>query len=167
MILVLQGHFGKVELCLYDPRNDRTGELVAVKSLKSESEESETSNLLREINTMRELYHENIVKYKGVCTEEGEASLHVVSLFVFVCLCFSTKHIEVSYCATNTVRWLLHINLLNILGGTTFKLIMEFLPMGSLKEYLNNKKQKIDHNKLLFYATQICQVMFTQSACTV
>lgn len=109
-----EGHFGKVELCLYDPRGDRTGELVAVKSLKSESEESETTNLRREINTMRELYHENIVKYKGVCTEEG---------------------------------------------GTTFKLIMEFLPMGSLKEYLHNNKQKIDHNKLLSYATQICQGM--------
>lgn len=92
LILFLQGHFGKVELCLYDPRGDRTGELVAVKSLKSESEESETSNLLREINTMRELYHENIVKYKGVCTEEGEASLcgRTVSLFVFgQCACLS------------------------------------------------------------------------------
>ena len=70
--LFSQGHFGKVELCLYDPRSDRTGELVAVKSLKSENNGVETSNLQREINTMRELYHENIVKYKGLCTEEGE-----------------------------------------------------------------------------------------------
>lgn len=86
--LFLQGHFGKVELCLYDPRGDRTGELVAVKSLKSESEESETSNLRREINTMRELYHENIVKYKGVCTEEGEATVvYVDEQFHYVYAC--------------------------------------------------------------------------------
>ncbi|XP_048097869.1 tyrosine-protein kinase JAK1-like [Alosa alosa] len=109
-----EGHFGKVELCLYDSRGDRTGELVAVKSLKSESSGVETSNLLREINTMRELLHENIVKYKGVSAEEG---------------------------------------------GTTFKLIMEYLPMGSLKEYLPHNKPKIDHNKLLLYAKQICEGM--------
>lgn len=100
LTLFLQGHFGKVELCLYDPRGDRTGELVAVKSLKSESEEAENSNLRREINTMRELYHENIVKYKGVCTEEGEASLcgwfHYLCFFK-VCLsavAFSIKHFK-------------------------------------------------------------------------
>lgn len=35
--LSLQGHFGKVELCRYDPEGDNTGEQVAVKSLKPES----------------------------------------------------------------------------------------------------------------------------------
>ncbi|XP_062382739.1 tyrosine-protein kinase JAK1-like [Sardina pilchardus] len=109
-----EGHFGKVELCMYDPRGHNTGELVAVKSLKTEREGVETSNLLREINTMRELLHDNIVKYKGVSAEEG---------------------------------------------GATFKLIMEYLPMGSLKEYLPHNKPKIDHNKLLLYAKQICQGM--------
>lgn len=75
---VLQGHFGKVELCLYDPHGDHSGQKVAVKSLKSESDGPECSNLRREINTMRELYHSNIVKYKGICTEEGQStSTHV------------------------------------------------------------------------------------------
>lgn len=70
-LCVLQGHFGKVELCRYDPRGDRTGELVAVKSLKPESREEQSGNLWREIDILRELYHENIVKYKGICQEEG------------------------------------------------------------------------------------------------
>jgi Janus kinase 1 len=53
-----QGHFGKVELCQYDPCGDGRGQLVAVKSLKPESR----GHLWREIDTMRELYHHNIVK---------------------------------------------------------------------------------------------------------
>ena len=60
-----------MELCRYDPRGDRTGELVAVKSLKPESREEQSSNLWCEIDILRELYHENIVKYKGICQEEG------------------------------------------------------------------------------------------------
>lgn len=67
-----QGHFGKVELCRYDPRGDKTGELVAVKSLKPETREQQSTNLSREIEILKALYHENIVKYKGICQEEGE-----------------------------------------------------------------------------------------------
>ncbi|XP_072544513.1 tyrosine-protein kinase JAK1-like [Salminus brasiliensis] len=109
-----EGHFGKVELCMYDPHGDQTGQYVAVKSLKSERDGSETSNLRREINTMRELYHKNIVKYKGICNEEG---------------------------------------------GRTIKLIMEYLPAGSLKEYLPKNKANISEDRLLLYALQICQGM--------
>lgn len=109
-----EGHFGKVELCRYDPRGDRTGELVAVKSLKPENREEQSSNLWREIHILRELYHENIVKYKGICHEEG---------------------------------------------GQSIKLIMEFLPAGSLKEYLPRNKAHIDLKTLLSYAVQICQGM--------
>ncbi|XP_046708701.1 tyrosine-protein kinase JAK1-like isoform X2 [Silurus meridionalis] len=109
-----EGHFGKVELCLYDPLGDHSGQMVAVKSLKSESEGPESSNLRREINTMRDLYHNNIVKYKGICTEEG-------------------------------VR--------------TIKLIMEYLPAGSLKEYLPRNKAQTNQERLLLYAIQICQGM--------
>lgn len=68
----VQGHFGKVELCRYDPRGDKTGELVAVKSLKPETREQQSTNLSREIDILKALYHENIVKYKGICQEEGE-----------------------------------------------------------------------------------------------
>ncbi|KAI4881330.1 hypothetical protein NFI96_029944 [Prochilodus magdalenae] len=109
-----EGHFGKVELCMYDPHGDQTGQMVAVKSLKSETAGRESSNLRREINTMRELYHQNIVKYKGICTEEG---------------------------------------------GMTIKLIMEYLPAGSLKDYLPRNKAQITQHRLFLYAMQICQGM--------
>uniref|UniRef100_A0A8C2DYQ7 Tyrosine-protein kinase n=1 Tax=Cyprinus carpio TaxID=7962 RepID=A0A8C2DYQ7_CYPCA len=106
-----EGNFGMVELCLYDPKGDQTGELVAVKSLKTENE---SSNLRREISTIRNLYHENIVKYKGICNDEG---------------------------------------------GANIKLIMEYLPAGSLKEYLPRNKPNIDLKRLLLFALQICQGM--------
>uniref|UniRef100_A0A3Q1C5B6 non-specific protein-tyrosine kinase n=1 Tax=Amphiprion ocellaris TaxID=80972 RepID=A0A3Q1C5B6_AMPOC len=108
-----EGHFGKVELCRYDPRGDRTGELVAVKSLKPENQEEQSSNLSSEIDILKELYHENIVKYKGICQEEGK----------------------------------------------TEGLIMEYLPMGSLKEYLPRNKSKTDLSTLLSYSVQICRGM--------
>ncbi|XP_052429947.1 tyrosine-protein kinase JAK1-like [Carassius gibelio] len=106
-----EGNFGMVELCLYDPKGDQTGELVAVKSLKTENE---SSNLRKEISTIRNLYHENIVKYKGICSDEG---------------------------------------------GANIKLVMEYLPAGSLKDYLPRNKSNIDQKRLLLYALQICQGM--------
>ncbi|MBN3302191.1 JAK1 kinase, partial [Amia calva] len=109
-----EGHFGKVELCRYDPECDGTGELVAVKSLKPENKDEHNANLRREIDILKNLYHENIVKYKGICREEG---------------------------------------------GRAMKLIMEYLPAGSLKEYLPHNKDKTDLKKLLKYAVQICQGM--------
>uniref|UniRef100_A0A8C7ZLC0 Tyrosine-protein kinase n=1 Tax=Oryzias sinensis TaxID=183150 RepID=A0A8C7ZLC0_9TELE len=107
-----EGHFGKVELCRYDPRGDRTGELVAVKSLKPDNKE-EQSSLSREIDILKALYHENIVKYKGICEE----------------------------------------------GDQAFKLIMEYLPMGSLKEYLPRHKSRTSLSMLLSYCIQICKGM--------
>lgn len=109
-----EGHFGKVELCRYDPRGDRTGELVAVKSLKPENTEEQSSNLWREISILKELYHHNIVKYKGICQEEG---------------------------------------------GQAIKLIMEYLPAGSLKEYLPRNRAQTPLKTLYSYAIQICQGM--------
>ncbi|MGH0174968.1 UNVERIFIED_CONTAM: hypothetical protein FKN15_013397 [Acipenser sinensis] len=109
-----EGHFGKVELCRYDPEGDRTGELVAVKSLKPESNDEHRADLRREIDILKNLYHENIVKYKGICTEEG---------------------------------------------GRGITLIMEYLPSGSLKEYLPRNKHKINLKQQLKYGVQICQGM--------
>ncbi|KAA0718881.1 Tyrosine-protein kinase JAK1 [Triplophysa tibetana] len=106
-----EGNFGMVELCMYDPNGDQTGELVAAKSLKSENE---SNNLSKEINTIRNLFHENIVKYKGICKDEG---------------------------------------------GLNIKLIMEYLPAGSLKDYLPRNKSTTNHKRLLLYALQICQGM--------
>ncbi|XP_044286003.1 tyrosine-protein kinase JAK1 isoform X2 [Varanus komodoensis] len=109
-----EGHFGKVELCRYDPEGDNTGEQVAVKSLKPECGGNHIADLKKEIEILRNLYHENIVKYKGICTEDG---------------------------------------------GNGIKLIMEFLPSGSLKEYLPRNKSKISLKQQLKYAVQICKGM--------
>nr|XP_034978672.1 tyrosine-protein kinase JAK1 [Zootoca vivipara]XP_034978673.1 tyrosine-protein kinase JAK1 [Zootoca vivipara] len=109
-----EGHFGKVELCRYDPEGDNTGEQVAVKSLKPDCGGNHIAELKKEIEILRKLYHENIVKYKGICTEDG---------------------------------------------GNGIKLIMEFLPSGSLKEYLPLNKNKIGLKQQLKYAVQICKGM--------
>ncbi|KAJ3598821.1 hypothetical protein NHX12_032785 [Muraenolepis orangiensis] len=101
----------RVELCRYDPHGDWTGELVAVKSLKPENREEQNNNLWKEIGILKELYHENIVKYKGICQEEG---------------------------------------------STAIKLIMEYLPEGSLKDYLPRHRNK-NIQTLLSYALQICK----------
>lgn len=45
-----------------------------------------------------------------------------------------------------------------VAGGQAAKLIMEYLPLGSLKEYLPKYKSKTSLGTLLSYATQICQV---------
>lgn len=70
-LLCLQGHFGKVTLYLYDPANDGTGEQVAVKALKQEN--GHVEGWMKEIEILKSLYHSNIVKYKGCCTELGES----------------------------------------------------------------------------------------------
>jgi len=51
-------------------------------------------------------------------------------------------------------------------GGSGIKLIMEFLPSGSLKEYLPRNKNKINLKQLLRYAVQICKVsLLPEPAC--
>ncbi|XP_040014930.1 non-receptor tyrosine-protein kinase TYK2 [Xiphias gladius] len=106
-----EGHFGKVTLYLYDPANDGTGERVAVKALKQENGHV-PDGWMKEIEILKSLYHSNIVKYKGCCTE---------------------------------------------LGGQVVQLIMEYLPLGSLREYL--PKRKLGMPQCLMFAQQICQGM--------
>nr|XP_043906798.1 non-receptor tyrosine-protein kinase TYK2 [Solea senegalensis] len=106
-----KGHFGKVILYLYDPANDGTGEYVAVKSLKQESGHVPES-WMKEIDILKSLHHNNIVKYKGCCTE---------------------------------------------LGGQVVQLIMEYLPQGSLRDYLPSRKLGVP--QCLMFAQQICQGM--------
>lgn len=107
-----EGHFGKVSLFLYDPNNDGTGEMVAVKSLKSECSIQLQASWTREIEILKTLYHENIVKYKGCCSEQG---------------------------------------------GQIVQLIMEYLPLGSLRDYL--PKHNTSLAQILLFATQICEGM--------
>ncbi|XP_063795243.1 tyrosine-protein kinase JAK1 [Pseudophryne corroboree] len=115
-----EGHFGKVELCRYDPEGDNTGELVAVKSLKPGTEGTHISDLNKEIQILRNLYHDNIVRYKGICTEDG---------------------------------------------GSGIRLIMEYLPSGSLKEYLPRNVNKINLKQQLEYAIQIAKGMDYLGSC--
>ncbi|XP_062294756.1 non-receptor tyrosine-protein kinase TYK2 isoform X1 [Scomber scombrus] len=106
-----EGHFGKVTLYLYDPTNDGTGERVAVKALKQENGHV-PEGWMKEIKILKSLYHSNIVKYKGCCTE---------------------------------------------MGGQVVQLIMEYLPLGSLRDYL--PKRKLGVPQCLLFAQQICQGM--------
>ncbi|XP_076850141.1 non-receptor tyrosine-protein kinase TYK2 [Brachyhypopomus gauderio] len=107
-----EGHFGKVMLYVYDPANDGTGEYVAVKTLKQEGGNHLHDSWMKEIEILKSLYHNNIVKYKGCCTE---------------------------------------------LGGQVVQLIMEYLPLGSLREYL--PKHRLGVAQTLLFAQQICQGM--------
>lgn len=68
----LQGNFGEVTLCRYDPANDGTGEKVAVKALKQGN--GIVASWKKEIEVLKSLDHPNIVKYKGCCTERGGIS---------------------------------------------------------------------------------------------
>ncbi|TNN70030.1 Non-receptor tyrosine-protein kinase TYK2 [Liparis tanakae] len=106
-----EGNFGMVTLYQYDPANDGTGELVAGKVLKQENGLI-PEGWMKEIEILRSLYHSNIVKYKGCCTE---------------------------------------------LGGQGVQLIMEYLPLGSLRDYLSKRKLVVP--QCLMFAQQICQGM--------
>lgn len=43
-------------------------------------------------------------------------------------------------------------------GRRNLRLIMEYLPYGSLRDYLIKHKDHFDSKKLLLYASQICKV---------
>ncbi|KAG8129967.1 hypothetical protein E2320_016671 [Naja naja] len=107
-----EGHFGKVSLYCYDPANDGTGEMVAVKSLKSGCSQQLLTSWKKEIEILKTLYHENIVKYKGCCSEQGEKIV---------------------------------------------QLIMEYVPLGSLRDYLPKHNVSLAH--ILLFAQQICEGM--------
>uniref|UniRef100_A0A7M4DYA0 Tyrosine-protein kinase n=1 Tax=Crocodylus porosus TaxID=8502 RepID=A0A7M4DYA0_CROPO len=108
-----KGNFGSVELCRYDPLDDSTGELVAVKRLQQSSAD-QLRDFEREIAILRALHNDFIVKYRGVCYSRGRRSL---------------------------------------------RLVMEYLPNGCLRDFLQKNQARLDHRKLLLYALQICKGM--------
>lgn len=61
---------------------------------------------------------------------------------------------------THSLYALSHLHLcLNVCtGGQAIKLIMEYLPLGSLKEYLPRNKSKVNLSTLISYSIQICKV---------
>ncbi|XP_061761093.1 non-receptor tyrosine-protein kinase TYK2 isoform X2 [Nerophis ophidion] len=71
-----KGNFGKVSLYMYDPANDGQGELLAVKALKQENAHL-SKGWLKEIDILKSLDHQNIVKYRGR-TEIGGRALHLI-----------------------------------------------------------------------------------------
>lgn len=78
------------------------------------------------------------------------------------------KTLQVLWACTKAVgvpdgRRVCKLNMLCFLGGSGIKLIMEFLPSGSLKEYLPRNKNKINLKQLLRYAVQICKVSWPLS----
>lgn len=62
-----------MEKCRYDPLQDNTGEVVAVKKLQHSTAEH-LRDFEREIEILKSLQHDNIVKYKGVCYSAGKLS---------------------------------------------------------------------------------------------
>uniref|UniRef100_A0A1A8QTL5 Tyrosine-protein kinase n=1 Tax=Nothobranchius pienaari TaxID=704102 RepID=A0A1A8QTL5_9TELE len=111
--LLGKGNFGSVEMCRYDPLQDNTGEVVAVKKLQYSTAEH-IRDFEREIEILKSIQHENIVQYKGVCYSAGRRNL---------------------------------------------RLIMEYLPFGSLRDYLIKNKERIDDKALVHYASQISKGM--------
>ncbi|KAM8960324.1 LOW QUALITY PROTEIN: tyrosine-protein kinase JAK3 [Pelodytes ibericus] len=72
-----KGNFGSVELCRYDPLDDNTGELVAVKKLQHSTAEH-VRDFQRESMILRSLHNDYIVRYKGICYSVGRRSFQLV-----------------------------------------------------------------------------------------
>uniref|UniRef100_G3TF05 Tyrosine-protein kinase n=1 Tax=Loxodonta africana TaxID=9785 RepID=G3TF05_LOXAF len=108
-----KGNFGSVELCRYDPLGDNTGALVAVKQLQHSGPDQQR-DFQREIQILKALHSDFIVKYRGVSYGPGRQSL---------------------------------------------RLVMEYLPSGCLRDYLQRYRARLDAGRLLLYASQICKGM--------
>uniref|UniRef100_A0A8D0QI04 Tyrosine-protein kinase n=1 Tax=Sus scrofa TaxID=9823 RepID=A0A8D0QI04_PIG len=108
-----KGNFGSVELCRYDPLGDNTGALVAVKQLQHSGPEQQR-DFQREIQILKALHSDFIVKYRGVSYGPGRQSL---------------------------------------------RLVMEYLPSGCLRDFLQRHRARLDAGRLLLYASQICKGM--------
>ncbi|KFO22591.1 Tyrosine-protein kinase JAK3 [Fukomys damarensis] len=66
-----KGNFGSVELCRYDPLGDNTGALVAVKQLQHSGPDQQR-DFQREVQILKALHSDFIVKYRGVSYGPGE-----------------------------------------------------------------------------------------------
>lgn len=75
-LILPQGNFGSVELCRYDPLGDNTGPLVAVKQLQHSGPDQQR-DFQREIQILKALHSDFIVKYRGVSYGPGERQQHL------------------------------------------------------------------------------------------
>lgn len=108
-----KGNFGSVELCRYDPLGDNTGPLVAVKQLQHSGPDQQR-DFQREIQILKALHSDFIVKYRGVSYGPGRQSL---------------------------------------------RLVMEYLPSGCLRDFLQRHRARLHTDRLLLFAWQICKGM--------
>ncbi|XP_021493818.1 tyrosine-protein kinase JAK3 [Meriones unguiculatus] len=111
--LLGKGNFGSVELCRYDPLGDNTGPLVAVKQLQHSGPDQQR-DFQREIQILKALHSDFIVKYRGVSYGPGRQSL---------------------------------------------RLVMEYLPSGCLRDFLQRHRARLHTGRLLLFAWQICKGM--------
>ncbi|XP_049983682.1 tyrosine-protein kinase JAK3 isoform X1 [Alexandromys fortis] len=111
--LLGKGNFGNVELCRYDPLGDNTGPLVAVKQLQHSGPDQQR-DFQREIQILKALHSDFIVKYRGVSYGPGRQSL---------------------------------------------RLVMEYLPSGCLRDFLQRHRARLHSGRLLLFAWQICKGM--------
>nr|AAI31647.1 Janus kinase 3 [Mus musculus] len=111
--LLGNGNFGSVELCRYDPLGDNTGPLVAVKQLQHSGPDQQR-DFQREIQILKALHSDFIVKYRGVSYGPGRQSL---------------------------------------------RLVMEYLPSGCLRDFLQRHRARLHTDRLLLFAWQICKGM--------
>lgn len=102
---MFQGNFGSVEMCRYDPLQDNTGEVVAVKKLQHSTAEH-IRDFEREIEILKSLQHENIVKYKGVCYSAGAFEFEQLSSSD-KCVCCPKKAeiLSVVYSCNDNLDW--------------------------------------------------------------
>ncbi|XP_029415204.1 tyrosine-protein kinase JAK3 isoform X5 [Nannospalax galili] len=114
-----KGNFGSVELCRYDPLGDNTGALVAVKQLQHSGPDQQR-DFQREIQILKALHNDFIVKYRGVSYGPGRQSL---------------------------------------------RLVMEYLPSGCLRDFLQRHRARLHAGRLLLFAWQICKGMEYLGAC--
>lgn len=73
---------------------------------------------------------------------------------------FSLKRSLIGFCVWRLTQMITHDHLCACLssGRRNLRLIMEYLPYGSLRDYLIKHRERFELAKLLLYASQICKV---------
>eukprot|EP01134_Creolimax_fragrantissima_P000219 CFRG0219T1 len=147
--IIGQGSFGKVYRgVLYD---NKQFSAVAIKELQDASSEN-TIQLLDEATLMRRLNHPCIVACIGVCKEEAEpGDPEYVSHAVVRHDVDSTENSNVHDTKRRSITSQSPVNF------TRVSVVLEYLPSGDLKEYLETNN--INMSEKLWYITQMARGM--------
>lgn len=121
---------------------------MAVKKLQQDSAK-ELRDFEREIQILHSLQHEFIVQYRGVCYSRGECDI-------------LGQGRGREGCCPHPGRGSARIPAQRVTdaraGRRGLRLVMEYLPNGCLRDYLQKNQPRLDHRTLLLYAWQICKV---------